>query len=212
MSLLHSRRVPWFLLLVFLAAAAGFFVLAAGPEATRLPEVFSLSALLPPQDEMTEVRRIVTRMEESAQRFQVSRTGSGRTQHDTRQKATVIHLEPGPQPKPVAGTIGLVSHHFSETDEGFRAVFGTDSTPGTQRVFFMRGPARWVVDLEGVWRNVSPKISVPPGLFINRVVIGVHESYLRIVFHYANEAAAPQSAPRLAKEANEFSVVIPRPQ
>ncbi len=212
MSLLHSRRVPWLLLLVFLAAAACFFVLAAGPEATRLPEIFRLSAALPRQDEMGEVRRIVTRMEESAQRFHVDKTGSGRTQHDTRKKATVIHLEPGPQPKPVAGTIGLLSHQFSETGEGFRAVFGTDSTPGSQRVFFMRGPARWVVDLEGVWRNVSPKINVPPGLFIHRVVIGTHESYLRIVFHYADEAAAPQSAPRLDKEAHEFSVLIPRPQ
>jgi hypothetical protein len=185
---------------------------AAGPQIPSLPGVFDLSAALPRRSEPSEIRRIAVRLEESVQSYHVSKTGNGRTQHDLRPKATAIRLEPAPQPKPVAGTTALLSHRFSETQEGFQAVFGTDRTPGTQRVFFMRNPARWVVDVEGVWRNASPKITVPPGLFINRVVIGVHETYLRVVFHYADAAAAPLSAPRLTKETSEFSVVIPRLQ
>jgi len=217
-SLLHSRRAPWALLIAFLAAAACLFVLAAGREAGLLPGAFSLSHLFGSGGAPGEVRGTVKRLEQAAVRLEREAVGgAGRVLEGAGRKLEELAAGPQPPaaqpgPPPPAGPASLLSHRFSESADGFRAVFTTDRPAGDESIFFMRAPARWVVDLKGEWRNASRRVNELPDNFIGRVVIGTHGSFLRIVFHYADGQAEPGGAPRLAREANGFTVTIPRPR
>lgn len=215
MSLLHSRRAPWAMVIAFLAAALSFFVLAAGRDAGLLPGAFSLSHLLPGSSAPGEVRGAVGRLEQAAIRLEreaLHEAGKALEGAGRRLEGMGGHPAAPEQPAPAPGPGSLLSHRFTETEEGFRAVFTTDRVPAEQTVFFMRGPARWVVDLKGDWRNASRRVNELPDNFISRVIIGTHGSFLRIVFHYADEQAEPRGAPRLSKDANGFAVTIPRPR
>lgn len=218
MSVLHSRQAPWALLVAFLAAAVCFFVLAAGQDMGLLPGAFSLSNLFPDRSlSGGQVRGAVTRLEQTVERLEreaVGGTGRALEGAGKRLEGLAGQRPPPPvepPPEPAAGPSSLLSHRFSETSEGFRAIFTTDRPPAEEAVFFMRGPARWVVDLKGEWRNAARRVNELPDSFIGRVVIGTHGTFLRIVFHYADERAEPKGAPRLAKDANGFTVTVPRP-
>jgi len=219
MSMLHSRRAPWAMVVAFLAAALSFFVLAAGTEVGLLPGAFSLANLMPGRSlSGGHVRGAVTRLEQAAERLEhevAGKTGRAligvgkRLEGDFGQggvQAPAVEAQ-----SPATGPASLLSHRFTESAEEFRAVFTTDRPVEEDSVFFMRGPARWVVDLKGDWRNAARRVNELPDSFIGRVIIGTHGSFLRIVFHYADESAEPKGAPRLAKDGNGFTVTIPRP-
>ena len=90
-------------------------------------------------------------------------------------------------------------------------MFRTNSKPGEALVYFRRNPARWVVDLQGKWDNVSGRIVDLPGRFIHRVSLEPRGEFLRILFICADQNAMAGPPPKLEREAKGFTVTIPCP-
>lgn len=215
MSRLFSRFTPWLMLAAFMFAAVTFFSLAAGRDALQLSGVFSLSGLWTESPAAGEVRRAVSRAKEAEERAKHNLFGAaGRALEAEGKKFESLAEPPRKEPEqtPAEDPLRLRSHRFSETAAEFTASFVTDRPPGDARIYFLRGPARWVVDMQGHWHNASPRVNELRGHFIGRVVIDAHDSFLRIVFHCANQAEEAQEQVRLEKGPKGFTVTIPRPQ
>lgn len=214
MSRLHSRFIPWVLLAGFMVAALTFFSLAAGREALQLPGVFSLVAMWTERPVAGEVRRAVSRAreaEESAKHWLLGAAGQALESEGKKLESLAEPKQEQSQP-PVEEPLRLLAHRFTETPAEFKGHFTTDGPPGHARTYFLRGPARWVVDMPGHWRNASPRVNDVRGHFISRVVIDTHESFLRIVFHCTDQAAEGTDQVRLERGPTGFTVMILRPQ
>lgn len=225
MSRLHARFVPWIMLAGFLFAAVLLFSLAAGPEALQLRGVLSLASLWNERPGPKEVRRMVSRVrqaEQEAEHWLLDAAGKRLEAEGKRLEARGKKFEsmaegeeePGQESWQAQneGPLRLLSHRFTESSTEFKGVFATDLAPGEGRTYFLRGPARWVVDMHGQWRNASPRLNTLRGHFINRVVIDSHDSFLRIVFHCADPALEGKDLLRLERGPTGFTVTILRPQ
>jgi len=214
MSRFYSRYVHWAMLGIFLAVALCLFSLAAGREALQLPGVLSLASLWAERPHPGEVRRAVNRMktaEHNVEQWLLSTAGR-MLEAEGRKLESKLDAPQDPDEMPVDAPVRLRSHRFSETAAEFKGVFTTDLPPGEGRSYFLRGPSRWVVDMQGQWRNASPRLNTLHGHFISRVVIDTHDSFLRIVFHCADPSAEAADKVRLEKGPTGFTVTILRPQ
>ncbi|MGE4263160.1 MAG: hypothetical protein AB7E46_01645 [Desulfovibrio sp.] len=221
MSRLHTRLIPWVMLAGFLAAAVALFALAAGPEAVQLRGVLSLASLWEERPAPREVRRVVARVrqaEQEAEHWLLDAAGkrleAGGKALEARGKSLEALADPEQDsgPEQGEGPLRLLSHRFTETATEFKAVFATDLPPGEGRTYFLRGPARFVVDMRGQWRNSSPRLNTLRGHFINRVVIDSHDSFLRLVFHCSDPALEGKDQLRLERGPTGFTVTILRPR
>ncbi len=221
MNRLPARLIPWALLCGFLCAAFTLFSLAAGPDALQLPGVFSLSSLWAERPAKGEIRRAVSRLrlaEQEAGHWLLDHAGKALETEAARLQTQGKRLEglaggagEGDQPDDDA-PFRLRSHQFSETAKGFAAVFATDREPGQARVYFLRGPARHVVELHGLWQNDAPRLNSLRGHLVSRVVIDAHETFLRVVFHLTDANAGPEhSRLDLERGPTGFTVSIKRP-
>jgi hypothetical protein len=205
----------------FLAAAVALFALAAGPEAVRLRGVLSLASLWEERPGPREVRRVVARVrqaEQEAEHWLLDAAGkrleAGGKALEARGKTLEALADPEQESDQGQGEgpHRLLSHRFTETATEFKGVFATDLPPGEGRAYFLRGPARFVVDMHGQWRNASPRLNTLRGHFINRVVIDSHDSFLRLVFHCSDPALEGKDLLRLERGPTGFTVTILRPQ
>jgi len=227
MSRLHSRFIPWAMLGAFLVAALTLFSLAAGPEALQLRGVLSLASLWAERPGPGEVRRAVNRLklaEQQAEHWLLDAAGKrleaegkaleakGRKLESLAESEAESEAENEFNQAQSEAPMRLVSHRFHEGATEFKGTFATDLPPGEGRTYFLRGPARWVVDMHGQWRNTSPRLSTLRGHYIGRVVIDTHESFLRIVFHCTDPAAEGKGLLRLERGPTGFTVIISRPQ
>lgn len=221
MSRLHTRLIPWVMLAGFLAAAVALFALAAGPEAVQLRGVLSLASLWEERPTPREVRRVVVRVrqaEQDAEHWLLDAAGKRLEAGGKALEARGRTLEALADPEHDSvqgqgeGPLRLLSHRFTETATEFKGVFATDLPPGEGRTYFLRGPARFVVDMHGQWRNSSPRLNTLRGHFINRVVIDSHDSFLRLVFHCSDTALEGKDQLRLERGPTGFTVTILRPR
>jgi len=226
MSRLHSRCIPWVMLGAFVAASVLLFSLAAGPEALQLRGVLTLASLWAERPAQGEVRRVVGRMklaEQEAEHWLLDAAGKrleagGAALEARGRKLESLEGGQGAEgsgdehvPEYSLGPLRLLSHRFDESATQFTGAFATDLPPGEGRTYFLHGPARWVVEMRGQWRNASPRLSTLRGHFISRVVIDTHESSLRIVFHCADPALDGKDLLRLERGPTGFTVIILRP-
>jgi len=224
MSRLHSRFIPWIMLAAFMVAAVTFFSLAAGRESVRLPGVFSLGGLLAERPAPGEVRRAVSRAreaEQNAERWLMGKAGRALEAEAQRldERGKRLEAKAGQdqaseqvEEQLVEAPTRLLSHRYNEAAAEFTATFTTDLPPGEGRTYFLRNPARYVVDMKGHWQNASPRLSTLNGHFISRVVIDAHDSFLRVVFHCTDQATEIKEHLKLEKGPAGFTVTIPRPQ
>lgn len=224
MSRLHSRFIPWIMLGAFMVAALTFFSLAAGRDSVRLPGVFDLGGLLAERPVPGEVRRAVTRAREAeldAERWLMGKAGRAleaeaqRLDERGRKLEAKAGLAEPTEPREEelsAAPTRLLSHRFREAATEFTATFATDAPPGEGRTYFLRNPARYVVDMKGRWQNASPRLNTLNGQYISRVVIDAHDSFLRVVFHCADQTTEIKEHLKLEKGPAGFTVTIPRPQ
>ncbi|PTN35971.1 AMIN domain-containing protein [Desulfonatronum sp. SC1] len=228
MSVLHSSRAPWLMLIAFAFCAMTFFSLAVGRD------VGLVVALFNPESQVTlkdEVQRLITRwgdksdISESEHNATIDLTGQATT---VRPDASPVFRSPV-QPPPTTATLPdlpvpspppaqpngpgrLLSHSFSPVEKGFQAVFRADRPVPKPKYFFIGEPARWVVDIPGEWRNTARFNNAISNGFIRQVVLGEHDGYLRIVFHYRNgDLPHPAHSPDLVLHNKDLTVTIVRP-
>ncbi len=217
MSALHSKRAAWCMLLLFLAGSAVFFLLAAGRDLGFVPEALSPDRKPPG---IREIRQAIIRGEKRVVEIEKEtlRTVGEALEHAGRRlegRAEDGRQVPAPAPETVEmpgpeipGK--LVSHDFNLTDAGFNAVFRTDRPVPEPEVFFLSSPALWVVDIPGIWTNAAPRVNVIDNGPIGRVVIGIHEDFLRLVFHFRDRHLdRPARQPEVVTGSDGLTVVIP---
>lgn len=224
MSILHSPRAPWIMVILYCLAASAFFLLAAGRDAGLLPAAVSERERI---SVLGELRRAITWGEEAmidAEKAVVHRTGEalehagqkleGWAGMDKAENATVM---PAPvtvtasPTTPVKDAPGrFVSHDFALEEEGLRAAFITNRPPPQPRVFFIADPARWVVDVPGAWKNSARFNNTIAEGAVSKVVLGEHDKYLRIVFHFRDVTRLqPDRPPTITLEDRGLIVLVP---
>ncbi|MFH1019074.1 MAG: hypothetical protein V1782_00475 [Pseudomonadota bacterium] len=227
MSALHTSRAPWLMLSLFTAAALLFFVLAAGQDVGLLPEVLQPDAQT---TVMGNIRRALMRVEQKAvtaeddmrmragqvmehagQRLEGPGGGPAATLSQPAQPAPSLAPAENVSQDPELKAPGkLLGHTFRLTEQGFKATFLTDRAVPEPKAFFFSGPAMWVVDLPGNWRNASTRVSAIEHGFISQLVIGEHQDHLRLSFHFreANQLH-PAESPVIIRGVNGFTVIVP---
>ena len=226
MSVLHSPRAPWLMLVVFVLCAMTFFSLAVGRD------VGLVTALFNPESPVTfreEVQRLYTRWREGAHTEHASaptaeHLGQGKAQTPVASpsfRSTVRHPPPASSSEPPdssapqdhEGEAGrLLSHSFSQIESGFQAGFRANRRVPRPKHFFLGQPARWVVDIPGKWRNMARFNNTIASGFIHQVILGEHEDYLRIVFHFRNkDLSRPEHTLDIARQDNDLTVTISMP-
>jgi hypothetical protein len=228
MSILHSFRAPWLMLILFGIAALAFFILAVWRDVVPRPETVTGQKQT---TVLSELRRDITWNEqkivdaENANGNKTDKTleSAGQTLEDwaggdEEDEASPETSDPnqplpaGPD-KPDKDAPGKVlSHEFTLIDAGFQASFATDRPVLQPRIFFIADPARWVLDVPGTWENTARFSNVIADGFIARVVLGEHAGYLRIVFHFRDVTRLqPDESPRITLEEKGFLVLVPGP-
>ena len=210
MRLLFPRQTPWLLFAAFLALAAGFLVLAAGPELAQLPRAFSLRHLFPGAGLNIHIPSGVShiRHELSADVHRLENATGHLLQH-TGEELQRRAGEVAPSATAATETPSQASQGVRITSEGLQAVFPGNRPARIRQVFFLRDPARWVVDVDPGWEPQTPRETSIPNAFIERVVLGRHPEFTRIVFHYANPKAPPHGKPKVTTQANTLIITIP---
>lgn len=224
MSILHSSRAPWLMLIAFTFCAMTFFSLAVGRD------VGLVAALFNPESPVTlkdEVQRLVTRWWEDdrtappapeqveqarADMPPASPTFRSQVQHPPPAVSPPEPPAPSPEPARADEPGRLLSHSFSQVESGFQGGFRADRPVPQPRHFFLGDPARWVVDIPGNWRNMARFNNTIDTGFIRQVVLGEHDGYLRIVFHFRNrDMSRPASPPAFSHLGDSLTVTIARP-
>jgi hypothetical protein len=222
MSALHSSRAPWFMLVLFCMAVAAFFLLAAGRDLGLIPEAVAPSQKEASVSAVGRIQQAIVREEQKVvQAEKEALHGLGKMlEHAGRRIEGLAGVRPEEEPacpdQDIPGTEmpgKLLSHGFSTADEGFNAEFFTDRPVPDPKVFFMSSPAVWVVDIPGTWSNVSRRVNTVDQGAIGRVVIGEHEEYLRVVFHYRDrERSRPDKKPDFRRTEDGFTFLVPAPE
>lgn len=216
MSILHSPRTPWLMLIMYCIAALLLFVAAAGRD---LGLIGDMKGSGEPAAGKREIRMPIVIDQQTSARPE--------TTHSHLSDSAALSETPGGNPQSAVDhpgdkpgqpetreaapeTVGtLLSHRFLADARRFEAAFRTDQPVSGPRVFFKSAPALWVVDLHGKWRNTARRVSTFDQGAIDRVVIGEHEHYLRVVFRYRDrETSKPDEPPLITIEKSGFHVVI----
>lgn len=216
MRFLRFSPFTWFIFVLFLATAAIFFLQSEG-----IYKDFIRPALEPGQKTPVPVQVRQAIVHDDRKVLQAESTvlkpagesleHAGRKPEDAAVKDSEIETparKAGGTPPP-EGPGKLLSHNFSRTGDGFRAVFRTDRAVPGPKVFFIPSPARWVVDIPGLWRNTTRFNNRIEEGFISRVVIGEHEDYLRVVFHFRDTGLTRPGPPDVINEKGGFIVFLP---
>jgi hypothetical protein len=219
MSVLHSPRTPWVMLTVFSVAALLFFGAAAGRD-------FGLTRDIETSPELAtvkrEIRMPIIMEEHEAPRTEKKMPRAMATAPPPTPAGQPVGLmteatvEAAPPPHPVAqkrlpaiaGT--LLSHDFRPDETKLEAVFQTDKSAAGAKIFFKASPAMWVLDLPGSWKNAARRVNPIDRGPIDRVVIGEHGAYLRVVFQYRDRGRPrPPEPPLVTEKESGFTVIIP---
>ena len=216
MSILNSPRTPWLMLVLFCVVALLLFLAAAGRDLGLIGGM--------PHDSQTTAAKREVRMPIVIDQPAHDHSGTAdprqpipaappkRTEENPQTAAEQIAADPEPSREPstpsgIKGT--LHSHHFIAEAGRFEATFKTDRPIKDPRVFFKSAPAIWVVDLPGNWINRARRVNTFNLGPIDRVVIGEHERYLRVVFRYRErEKAKPADPPLVINSEDGFAVII----
>ena len=216
MSILHSPRTPWLMLVIFCVAALLLFVLAAGRDLGLIRDMKRSSETAAVK---REIRMPIVIDQHASARPATKRstspdsTASPRTPEET-PKGVADHpsdkaVKPETQGAAPESAGTLLSHRFQPNDKRFEAAFRTDQPVRGTRAFFKSSPAIWVMDLPGNWKSAARRVNTFEQGTIDRVVIGEHEHYLRIVFRYRDrETSRPDEPPLITEEERGFIVVI----
>lgn len=216
MSILHSQRTPWLMLALFCIAALLIFAAAAGRDLGLIGDMkrsgetaaIKREIRMPIVIEQSAADRSGTARPHSSNNSALPKTPVEKPEEaadHSSNKASLPETEGGGSE--TEGT--LLSHRFQPNDKKFVAVFRTDQPVDGTRVFFKSSPAMWVVDLHGNWKNAARRVSTFDQGAIDRVVIGEHERYLRVVFRYRDrEKSHPDEPPLITEEDRGFNVVI----
>ena len=209
MSALHAPRAPWVLLAVFCAAALIFFAVAVDRD------IALIGAMAPSAERAAQVVRrpipIEAKQAAGAEREPLQALPAPPPKPAPSAAAPKKETAPPPVQTTAADTSGtLLSHTLQRTDTGFEAVFRTDRPVSGARTAFMSPPAMWVVDLPGTWKNRSRReLTLGQGA-IERIAIGEHPKYLRVVFYFRDrDQPRPAQSPLVTEEENGFTIVIP---
>ncbi|MGD9971505.1 MAG: AMIN domain-containing protein [Desulfatirhabdiaceae bacterium] len=228
----HSSRASWFMLLIFLISVVTFFVLAAGRDVGLIPEALTAKHVNP----FVVIGQAVSRLKETVfQKEQDMVRGAGKVLEQTGQKlenmanhatvtentrhsqAFVAPISKPAVPKQTGSDtprhdkpFQLTAHKFAEIKNGFVATFTTDQKIHDITVSYFNNPARWVIDLPGKWHNKTRRFNKLPNGFINQVVLGDHETFLRIVFHFRDPARTQGNIPTITTSQNGFVITIPK--
>lgn len=207
MSIINSPGTPWVMLAGFCAAVLTLFFLAAGKDLGLLSS-----------DAVPEEKAAVTKMlkypiirgEQKVVQFEkdIMREVGKALEHTGLRFEEWAEGPPLKEEDPASGL--LLSRSFRLTDQGFEGKFSTSRPVSDPRVVFMSNPAIWVVDIPGIWQNNLPMSENFEQGFIRRVIIGEHEDYLRIVFHYRErDQQFPGKRPSVLSKDQGFIVSIP---
>ncbi|MCJ8502439.1 AMIN domain-containing protein [Desulfatitalea alkaliphila] len=216
MSVLHSPRAPWILLLLFGAAVLVLVLLAAGRDVGLLRDADTLSD---PSALTREVRMPIPQVPPSSARGQAPASPAKERPIPDRPQdppapppvAAPRDVPPPAVPEPTAGPGRLLAYTITHHDEdtGLTARFRTDIPVADPRVFFLADPALWVVDLPGRWTNLAPRVHTSDQGVVGRMVIGEHPDHLRIVFHYRDrDRPRPAAAPVVTRQSQGITVSI----
>ncbi|GAB6060159.1 AMIN domain-containing protein [Desulfonatronum parangueonense] len=226
MSILHSTRTSWAMLAIFTVSASMLFLLAVEQDMGLIPSVFRSGGAGTVSHEIRRVinrgeERIVEMEHEFAHRAGEALEHAGQ-QLQERSGVDTQAAEPPPPAavpasvaqKPAADIPGRVlTHDFSLMDQGLQATFVTDRPVPEPRIFFIAEPARWVVDVPGSWVNTARYNNAIAEGFISRVVLGEHENYLRVVFHFRDTGRARTAkAPQVTRQDNGFAILVAAPE
>ena len=74
--------------------------------------------------------------------------------------------------------------------------------------FVLNDPGRVVVDLRGEWENKAGNVLRFGDSFISRVVVGLHDDRLRLVFHFTDENVRFQGLPEFVPTENGLDIFI----
>jgi hypothetical protein len=194
MSPLTPQRAPWIMLIFFCAAALILFIVSAGRDLGSIAGGESAAPIAHREPYAGEGGTPVRPAQGQGSPAVGHQSGTAERANPIRAAAD-------------AGV--LLTHHYKPADTQFEAVFRTSRPQPESRVFFMPSPAIWVLDLPGAWKNASPREVFMDHGPIARVVVGEHESYLRIVFHYRNkDLPRPAEPPAVTRDPDGFSVII----
>lgn len=217
MSVLHSLRAPWVMLALFGAAALAFFVAAAGRDLGLIrwaaipeePVAVNREIRMPIVLENYKLPKVEKEIPHALDAG--TPVPAGHRLGHSAESAEQAAPAPRPAAQKTADLPGmLLSHHFRLTETGFEAVFQTDKTASGARIFFRSSPALWWLDIPGIWKNTSPHVNPIDQGPIGRVIIGEHEDFLRVVFHYRDSGRSrPARPPVVTEKENGFTVVIP---
>lgn len=216
MRFLRFSPFTWLIFLLFLATAAVFFLQTEGVYTDYIRPALEPGQKAPVSD---QVRQVIVRDDRNV--LQAENTllkpageaveNAGRKPEDAAVKASEkkAQARKAADTSPTVDPGKILSHNFSRTGDDFRAVFMTDRAVPAPKVFFIPSPARWVVDIPGIWRNTARfSNSIEEG-FISRVVIGEHEDYLRVVFHFRDTGLTRPKPPDVINEKGGFIILLP---
>lgn len=226
MSRLHAPRTPWVMLAVFGVAALALFWVTAGRDFGLVGDTGAIKEI---EAVSREVRMPIILDKYQTVKKELKEEISAELHHlhpeaPPPATATPVPATPTPDPvapAPVAATAGglpaddadapgeLLSHQFQFSDKDFEARFHTDRPVSGARRFFKSAPAVWVVDLPGRWTNRARRVNIIDQGAIAKVVIGEHDTYLRIVFRYRDSSQPRTAEPTVAEEEDGLRVVIP---
>ncbi len=228
MSILHSSRAPWLMLIAFAFCAMSFFSVAVGRDVGLVVALFNPESPVTLKD---EVQRLLARwgekddVAESGHNATIDQTGQIATSRPVASPVFRSPVQPPPTTTPLPdppalspppaqpdGPGRLLSHSFSPVESGFQAVFRADRPMPQPKYFFIGDPARWVVDIPGEWRNTARFNNAITNGFIRQVVLGEHDGYLRIVFHFRNsDISQPASPPSFSRQDSSLTVAVTSP-
>ncbi len=225
MFIVFYRRFYILLFLVWLAAVAGLVIFAVWGSMTnflhevRSEGLFRSSALV-----------------NATQPANINHpVGQGNKTSPFRRTLKVAHKGPDssreeesvPAPlhaakKAPAQDVELASQPFVSTEEP-AVLQGIECVPAEQHVivrlqtscsvgkvtaFYMEQPQGLVVDLHGNWRFLPPRVQDGLPGFIRKIVLGRHDTYLRIVLYYKGAIQDTSRVPQREHRANGLDIHI----
>lgn len=227
MTPLTSPKTLWYMVTVFFAAALTLFFLTAGQDLPLLPQALKqMSAQKWTGDIRETLHHTETLLiqEEKTIRYRIA---------ENLEKAGENLADPDPAPAPApappvkqptvsrkkipllpdhGGVSTLLRHEFRRDATGLHLLFTADQPFPAPGIFFMENPARWVLDLPGNWRSetlLSTGLEDPD---IQRMVLGIHENFLRIVLHLRTETQSlPKKEPRILLSERRMELVVEDP-
>lgn len=228
MNLFTSPRTPWLMVMAFFAAAPALFLLGAGRDLHLMPLVLDSvrgkdvqagirAAVLGLEEKLVlEEKRIRYRIGEELALAGESLAPPAPSLKSSPPPGKSPAVPPKPRPSAPdpekVSSARILSHGIFSGKDGFRAVFTANRAFPAPRVFFIAAPSRWVVDIPGDWRGGNFRSRATDDARVQRVAVGEHAQFLRLVFHMRNENETPEGRePRILLEGGSMEIVLDSP-